>query len=78
MLYTAFIIALTIDVKIAWFGRHMAICVNKRHKNVIVEFSQYQKFADYALLYLTKTENIFKLVYPLWTQTCVMISGIHM
>ena len=29
----AFRIALKLDVKISWFGRQVAVCVNKRHKN---------------------------------------------
>ena len=28
----AFRIAVTLDVKIGWLGRQVAVCVNKRHK----------------------------------------------
>ena len=31
--YIAFRIAVTLDVKIVWFGRKVAVCVNKRHTN---------------------------------------------
>ena len=32
----AFRIAVTLDVKIGWFGRQVAVFVNKRHKNAIL------------------------------------------
>ena len=40
----AFRIALTIVVKIVWFCRQVAACVQKRHKNAIFECSWFQKF----------------------------------
>ena len=33
----AFRIALTLDVKMVWFGRQVAVCVQKRHKNAKVQ-----------------------------------------
>ena len=70
--FIAFIIALTHDVKILWFGHQKAIFVNNWHKNAIFGCSQYQKFNFSCLLfkilfYFPKTEIILKLVYPLWT-----------
>ena len=80
MLIIAFRIALTLDVQIVWFGRQMAVCVQKRHKNAIFECSQFQKFNfDCLLLKLLicspKTEEVFKFMYPLLTQSYLMISG---
>ena len=43
-LIIAFRIALTLDVQIVWFGRQMAVCVQKQHKNAIFECSPFQKF----------------------------------
>ena len=78
VLIIAFRIALTLDVQIVWFDRHMAVCVQKRHKNAIFESSWFQKFNfDWLLLKLLicspKTENIFKFVCPLLTQSSIMI-----
>ena len=39
VLILAFRIALTLYVQIVWFGRQMAVCVQKRHKNAIFGFS---------------------------------------
>ena len=39
-----FRIALTLNVKIVWFGRQVAVCVQKRHKNAICWCSWFQKF----------------------------------
>ena len=76
----AFRIALTLDVNIVWFGCQVAVCVQKRHKNTIFGCSWFQKFNFDCLLlklliFLTKTENIYKFVCPLWTQSSIMISG---
>ena len=76
----AFRIALTLDVKIVWFGRQVAVCVQKRHKNAIFGCSWFQKFNfDCLLLKLLicspKTESIFKFVCPLLTQSSNLISG---
>ena len=76
----AFRIALTLDVKIYWFGHQVAFCVQKQHKNAIFGCSCFQKFNfDCLLLKLLicspKTENIFKFVFPLLTQSSIMISG---
>ena len=67
----AFRSALTLDVKIVWFGRQVAGWVQKRHKNAIFGFSWFQKFNfDYLLLKLLicspTTENIFKFVWSCW------------
>ena len=77
----AFRIALTLDVKIVWFGRQVAVCVQKRHKNAIFGCSRFQKFNFDCLLlklliYSQTTEHIFKFVCPLLTQSSIMISGI--
>ena len=76
----AFTIALTLDVKIVWFGRQLAVCVQKRHKSAIFVCSWFQKFNfDCLLLKLLicspTTENIVKFVCPLLTQSSMMISG---
>ena len=62
------------------FGRQVAVCVNKRPKNAIIRCRRFQKFNfDCILLKLLnfspKTENIFKLVCPVWTQSSIMILG---
>ena len=77
----AFRIALTLDVKIVWFGRQVAVCVQNWHKNANFGSSWFQKFNfDCLLLKLLIcsqiTENIFKFVCPLLTQSSIMISGI--
>ena len=77
VLIIAFRIALTLDVKIVWFGRQVAICVQKRHKNAIFGCSWFQKFNfDYLLpkllICLPKTENIFKCVCPWLTQSYII------
>ena len=41
VLIIAFRIALTLNVQIVWFGRQMAVCVRKRHKNAIFECSRF-------------------------------------
>ena len=46
----AFRIALTLDVKIEFFGRKMTVFVNKRHKNAIFECSWFQKLHFDCLL----------------------------
>jgi hypothetical protein len=46
----AFRIAWTLDVKILWFGRQVAACVQKRHKNEIFGCSWFQKFNFDCLL----------------------------
>ena len=79
-LIIAFRIALTLDVKFLWFGRQVAVCVQKRHRNAIFGCSWFQKFNFDSLLHKLlicspKTENIFKFVYPLRTQSTLMISG---
>ena len=76
----AYRIASTLDVKIEWFGRQVAVCVQKRHENAIFGCSWFQKFNfDCLLLKLlicsqTK-KNIFKFVCPFLTQSYIMISG---
>ena len=79
-LIIAFTIALTLDVKIVWFGRQVAVCVQKRHQNAIFGCSWFQKFNFDCLLlklliYSQTTENIFKFVCPLLIQSSIMISG---
>ena len=76
----AFRIALTLDVKIVWFCRQVAVRVQKRHKNAIFECSWFQKFNFDCLLlklliYSQTTEHIFKFVCPLLTQSSIIISG---
>ena len=76
----AFRIAMTLDVKIVWFGRQVAVCVQKRHKSAIFGCSWFQKFNFDCLLLkllicLSTTENIFKFVCPLLTQSFIMILG---
>ena len=76
----AFRIAVTLDVKNGWFGRQVAVCVNKRHKNANFGFSRFQKFNFDCLLLkllicLSITENIFSFVCPLWNPSSGMISG---
>ena len=74
----AFRIALTLDVNILWFGCQVAVCVQKRHKSSIFGRSWFQNFNLDSLLLLIcspKTENIFKFVCPLLTQSSIMISG---
>ena len=39
----AFRIALALDVQIVWFGRQVAVCVNKWHKNSIFGCSKFFK-----------------------------------
>ena len=46
----AFRITLTHDVKNVWFGRHVAVCVQKRHTNYIFGCSWFQKFNFDCLL----------------------------
>ena len=46
----AFRIALTLDVKIVWFGRQVAVCVQNWHKNAIFGCSWSQKFNFDCLL----------------------------
>ena len=67
----AFRITLTLDVTIVWLGRHLTVCVQKRHKNAIFGCSRFQKFNfDCFLLKLLicspTTENIFTFVCPCW------------
>ena len=78
MLVIALRIALTLDVKIVWFGCQVAVCVKKRHKNAFFGCSWFQKFnlLHKLLICSAKTENIFKFVCPLWTKSSIMISGI--
>ena len=76
----AFIIAWTLDVKIVRFGRQVPVCVQKWNKYAIFVCSWFQNFNFDCLLlklltYSTTTENIFKFVCPLWTQSSIMISG---
>ena len=75
-----FIIALALDVKIVWYCRQVAVCVNKRHKNAIFGCRRFQKFYfDCLLLNLLicspKTGNVSNIVCPLLTQLSIMISG---
>ena len=46
VLLTELRIALTLNVKIAWFGCQVAVCVNKRHINVIFGCSQCQSHVN--------------------------------
>ena len=76
----AFRIALTLDVTIVWFGRQVAVNVQKWHKNAIFGCSLFQKFNFDCLLlklliYLPTTEKLFKYVCPLLTQSSIMIPG---
>ena len=76
----AFRIAWTLDVKIVWFSRQVAVCVQKQPKNTIFGCSWFQKFNfDGLLLKLPicslKTENIFNTTHPLWAQSSSIISG---
>ena len=76
----AFRIALTLDVKIVWFGPQVAVCGQKRQKNAIFGCSWFQKFNFNCLLlklliFAPTTENIFKFVCPLLTQSSIMILG---
>ena len=48
MLIIAFRITLIIDVKSVCFGRHMAVCVQKWHKNAVFGCSWLQLFTAYA------------------------------
>jgi hypothetical protein len=52
----AFRISFTLDVKIVWFGRQVAVCVKKWHKNAIFGFSLVQKFNFDFFLYWTFCE----------------------
>ena len=79
MLIIAFRIALTLDVKIVWFGCQVAVCFQKRHKNAISWCSRFQKFNFECLLLKLlicspSTENILTFVCPLLTQSSIMIS----
>ena len=79
MLVIAFRIALTLDVKknnlvVRW------LFVST--KSITMQFLGVADFkglilAVYrlSLIYLPKTETIFNFVYPLWTQSSIMISG---
>jgi hypothetical protein len=72
MLIIAFRIARTLDVKIVWFSRQVAVCVQKWHKNADFGCSWFQKFNfDFLVLKLqinsTTTEKIFKFMCPLLT-----------
>ena len=76
----AFRIALRLGVQIVWFGCQVAVCVQKRHKNSIFGAGWFQKFNFDCLLLnhlicSPKTENIFKFVCPLLTQSSIIISG---
>ena len=73
-------IAFIIQVKIVLFGRQVAVCVKKRHKNAIFGCSRIQKFNFDCLLHKlingsSKTENIFNFPCLLWTKSSIMISG---
>ena len=63
VLIIAFKVALKLYVKIVWFGRQVAVCVPKRHKNAILGCSWFQEFNFDCLMFkllicsLT-TENI--------------------
>ena len=46
----AFRVSWTLEVKILWFGRQVAVCVQKRHKNAIFGCSWFQKFNIDCLL----------------------------
>ena len=72
MLVIAFRNDLTLHAKTMYFGRQMAVCVHKRHTNAIFDFDC---LLLKLLIFLTKTENIFKVLCPLWTQSSIMISG---
>ena len=41
MLFIAFRILLTLDVKILWFGRQMTVCANKWHENYVFGCSKF-------------------------------------
>ena len=74
----AFRIDLTLDVQIVWFGQQVAVFVQKLHTNAIFGCIWFQKFnLDCLLLKLLicspTTENIFKFVCPLLTQSSIMI-----
>ena len=80
VLVIAFRIALTLDVKIVWFGRQMAVCVKNWHKNAIFGCSWFQKFNFSCLLKKLlicspKAEHIFNFVFPLWIWSSIVISG---
>ena len=46
----AFRIAMTLDVKVFWFGYQVAVCVQKRLKNGLFGCSWFQKFNFVCLL----------------------------
>ena len=76
----AFIIALAFDVEIVWFGRQVAVCVQKWHNNAIFGCSLFQKLnfdclLPKLLICSPTTENMFKFVCPLLSQSSIMISG---
>ena len=66
----AFRIALTLDVKIVWFGRQVAVCVQKRHTNEIFGCSWFQKFNFDCLLikllvFFTKNGKLIQIYVSL-------------
>ena len=76
----AFRIAVTLDVKIGWFGRQVAVCVKERHKHANFRLGRLQKFNFACLLLMllicsSRIENIFSFVCPLRARSSGMISG---
>ena len=71
--------AWTLDIKIIWFGCQKAVCVTKRHTIVIYGCNRFHKFNFGCLLlklltYLPTNETVFNFVYPLGTQSSIIIS----
>ena len=79
--FIAFRKALTLDVKIVWFGCHVAVCVNKQHKSALFGCNRIPNLNFDCLLYRllmfcsSKTGNIFNFLCPLWTLSSSSTSG---
>ena len=67
VLFISFWIALTLWVKIVWFGCQVTVCVKKRHTNAIFGHSWFLKFnfdclLNELLISYIKTEHILSFV----------------
>ena len=63
LLLMAFNIIFTLHVKSAWFGRQMAVCVNKQHKNGMNLIAKVKRLAVYCIrsCLFTKNYNVIEI-----------------
>ena len=76
----AFRIALTLDIKMVWFGCQVAVCVKKWHTNAFVRCSRFQKVNFDCLLHKLlicspTTKKHLKCLS--WTMSFIIFSGIQ-